>query len=99
VSAGTHTVVAGDTLYGVARRYGVTVAQIQGWNGLGGSTALRVGQVLRVAAAATTNHTVVAGDTLYGVARRYGVTVAQLRSWNSLTSDVLTIGKVLRVAG
>ena len=44
----THTVVAGDTLYALANLYGTTVAQIQSWNGLGASTTIYVGQVLRV---------------------------------------------------
>lgn len=43
-------------------------------------------------------YTVAAGDTLYSIARRFGVSVAQLKSWNGLSSDVLTIGKVLRVS-
>jgi hypothetical protein len=47
--------------------------------------------------APTGQHTVVSGDTLYALARRYGVTVAQLRDWNGLTSDLLTVGQVLRV--
>lgn len=41
----THLVVRGDTLFGLARRYGVTVGQIRAWNNLE-STTIRVGQVL-----------------------------------------------------
>jgi hypothetical protein len=44
---GTHTVVPGDTLYSLSRRYGVTVQQLRDWNGLRSDT-LAVGQVLRV---------------------------------------------------
>lgn len=42
-----YTVRQGDTLGAIARRHGVTVAQLQAWNGLSG-TRLKVGQVLRV---------------------------------------------------
>lgn len=45
--AGTHRVVAGDTLSAIARRYGTTVAALREANGITGST-IRVGQVLRI---------------------------------------------------
>lgn len=46
--AETHTVERGETLYGISRKYSVTVAQLQEWNNLGSST-IQVGQQLRVA--------------------------------------------------
>jgi cell wall-associated NlpC family hydrolase len=39
-------VQAGDTLWGLARRNGTTVAQLQRLNGLGTSTLIRIGQTL-----------------------------------------------------
>jgi LysM repeat protein len=41
-------VVAGDTLYGIAKRYGVTIGDIQRLNDLGDSGLIRPGQRLRV---------------------------------------------------
>ncbi len=38
----------GDTLSGIARRYAVTVREIQSWNNMGGSTSLRAGQSLTI---------------------------------------------------
>ena len=38
----------GDTLSGIARRYAVTVRELQSWNNMGGSTALRAGQSLTI---------------------------------------------------
>jgi membrane-bound lytic murein transglycosylase D len=38
----------GDTLSGIARRFAVTVRQLQVWNNMGGSTALRAGQLLTI---------------------------------------------------
>ena len=43
-----HHVVRGDTLYSLAKRYGVTVSKIQQLNGLGTSTLIKVGQVLLI---------------------------------------------------
>jgi len=47
-SAETHVVVDGDTLVGIAGRYGVTVAELDANNGLGGSTVILPGQSLVV---------------------------------------------------
>ena len=38
----------GDTLSGIARRYAVTIHDIQAWNNMGRSTALRAGQLLTI---------------------------------------------------
>lgn len=46
----THTVQAGETLFRIAGRYGLTVAQLQRINRIEG-TVIRVGQVLRVVSA------------------------------------------------
>lgn len=47
-SAGTHVVEAGDTLFALAESYGVTVAELDAANALGGSTLIVPGQVLVV---------------------------------------------------
>ncbi len=43
---GAYRVRRGDTLGRIARRQGVSVAQLQAWNGLGRSTRIRVGERL-----------------------------------------------------
>jgi murein DD-endopeptidase MepM/ murein hydrolase activator NlpD len=47
---GTHTVTGGETLAGVARRYGVPREQLAAANGLQPSQSLRTGQILRLPA-------------------------------------------------
>ena len=42
----SYKVRKGDTLFAIARRFEVTVAQLQNWNSMLGSTALRAGQSL-----------------------------------------------------
>jgi membrane-bound lytic murein transglycosylase D len=50
-SGATHyTVRRGDSLWVVARRYGVRVADLLSWNDLGAGEVLPVGRRLRVAA-------------------------------------------------
>lgn len=43
----SHTVVTGDTLYGLSRRYGTTVSAIQSANGLSDSN-IRLGSTLNI---------------------------------------------------
>lgn len=47
-AARVHRVRSGDTLWKIGRRYGVTVQQLRGWNGLGRSARLRIGQMIRI---------------------------------------------------
>ncbi|MCL2827215.1 MAG: peptidoglycan-binding protein [Oscillospiraceae bacterium] len=101
-----HTVVAGDTLWLLAQRFGTTVAAISALNSLT-SDMLHIGQVLKIPSITTVpptpppsgyfNHTVVAGDTLWLLAQRFGTTVAAISALNSLTSDMLHIGRVLKI--
>lgn len=46
-----HTVQPGETLYGIAKKYGVTVKQVQAWNKMGQSTSIRKGSQLQVSEA------------------------------------------------
>lgn len=94
----TYKVVAGDTLWGIANKYNLAVAQLKTWNALAGNT-IRPGQILRLTAPpAPTRHTVARGDTLWAIGQRYKVTVAQIKAWNGLKNDTIHPGQVLRVA-
>lgn len=46
----THTVTAGETAWSVARRYGISVADLAAANNLSGAMGLRVGQTLTIPA-------------------------------------------------
>jgi murein DD-endopeptidase MepM/ murein hydrolase activator NlpD len=83
-SAIAYRVQAGDTVYGVARRFAVPVRGVIDANTLRPPYRLRVGQVLRVPS--PRRHRVQAGDTVYGVARRYGVDPSQIVSLNRIAA-------------
>ena len=90
-----YTVVAGDTLSGIAVKNGTTVTAIKNANNLT-SDMIYIGQVLKVPTNVVV-HTVASGETLYGIAKRYNTTVANIKTTNNLTSDILSIGQTLKI--
>jgi LysM repeat protein len=54
---GIHVVQKGETLYGISKRYGVQVAQLQSWNTLANTNLINVCQRLKVKELAATNTT------------------------------------------
>ena len=101
-----YTVKKGDTLYSIARVYGVNVNSIKNLNYLT-SNNLYIGQVLRIPEIYTkpddmyvpdyVNYKVKRGDTLYSIAKAYGVTVDSLIQDNALKNNNLTIGQNLKI--
>lgn len=72
-----HTVMPGDTLYTIARRYGVEMERLIADNGLEYPDRLVVGQTLVVLFPQLV-HTVGEGESLFTIARAYGLTLNQL---------------------
>lgn len=76
-----YVVQRGDSLYSIARRYGVSVNDIVYANQLQNPEVLSVGQAL-VIPTGTRRHTVRQGETMYSIARSYGVTLQSLIAAN-----------------
>ena len=97
------TVGDGDTVSGIAERYGVATADILALNGLGWSSLIFPGQRLALPGSGTAapapapvpvaaelpRHTVVTGDTMSGIAAAYGVSLDQMLSANGLSRQSL----------
>ncbi|MFA5676215.1 MAG: LysM peptidoglycan-binding domain-containing protein [Christensenellales bacterium] len=92
-----HVVKAGDTLYNLARRYGVGVDALYTVNELGDLPFLVVGQTL-VIPTVEISHTVREGESLYTIARRYGTTTDSIIALNTIENpDLIQPGTVLRI--
>ncbi|HBQ64009.1 MAG TPA: glycosyl hydrolase [Clostridiales bacterium] len=91
-----YVVQAGDTLFKIAQKFGVTVPQLTVANQLTGTT-INIGQRLfiPVYTSRVIVHTVRPGDTLYQLARQYGTLVESIMIRNDLTSTTLNVGQRL----
>src|SRR5688572_2093255 len=88
-----HKIEAGETLYGISKRYAVTVDQILEYNPTA-DAGLEVGEILKVPyvpratrkkSATGDTHIVTEKETLFSISRQYGITVDELKQWNNLS--------------
>ena len=94
-----HIVQQGESLFSIAREYGITVGDLRSWNNLE-SDNLQPGQTIRIAPPIAENqisHTVAQGETLFSISRQYGVTIAEIQQWNDLRSNNLDLGTELTI--
>lgn len=109
-----YVVQKGESLFTIAQRYKVTVADIIKWNHLEGSnvhtgTTLQLKEKLtpdteskeELASASelkNIEYVVKAGDNLGNIAKRFGTSLADLKEWNNLSDNTIALGKTLIVA-
>lgn len=94
-----YRVKKGDTLSGIAKKYGTRVSSIKSWNNLRGSR-IRSGQVLTLYSGdsgGSVTHKVRRGQTLSAISRRYGKSVSKIKSANGLRSDRIYVGQRLTI--
>lgn len=101
-SAAEHVVEPGDTLGGIAQRYGLSVADLVRYNGLADPDHVVVGQVLSLraptAAVKGASYVVQPGDVLWEIAARFGVAAADVAATNGIGAEgLIHPGQVLKV--
>ena len=105
-----HRVRRGETLSGIAERYGTRVSAIMDMNNLRSANRIWPGQQLRVpdrhggggsgvvaSSGAEITYSVRRGDSLWLLAKRYGTTADRIRSDNGLRTSTLQPGQVLKI--
>jgi murein DD-endopeptidase MepM/ murein hydrolase activator NlpD len=100
----THTVEAGDTLYGIADKYNISVETLIWANGLEQNPdLLRLGQELTVLPVNGVYHTVQSGDTVESVAKKYKTKPEDVLNFllNNLSpkNQTLAVGQKIVVPG
>lgn len=103
-----YRVKSGDTLYAIAREYGVTVSDIVSWNSIQNPNLIYSNQILKIythfkkqitnTTTSQTTYTVKRGDTLWAIANKYNVTVENLVTWNNISNaNLIYPGEVLKI--
>ena len=110
-TASFYVVQKGDNLSNIAKKFNVTVADIQDWNKLT-TKNLPLGMALQVVKNPTNKEEVAIvtperkdiqymvqkGDNLSNIAKKFGATLEDLKQWNNLTSNAIAIGSSMIVA-
>ena len=97
-----HTVTRGETLSGIAAKYGVSMATLREMNRLK-RDVVWVGQRLKVPASNTVaarspvRHKVVRGDSLTAIAAHYGVSPQAIIQANNMKSSNVMLGQTLKI--
>ncbi|HUE76150.1 MAG TPA: LysM peptidoglycan-binding domain-containing protein [Chloroflexota bacterium] len=85
----TYPVVEGDTVLGLAERFGVSLTTIVRANKLADSESLSIGQELLILPVSGLLHTVIEGDSIMALAERYGVIPEEIIAVNDLEDAAL----------
>ena len=102
----TYTVQSGDTLSGIAAKFGTTYQKIAADNGIANPNIIHPGQVLKIygganqsnSAASYQTYTVKSGDTLSGIGSRFGVSYQKIAADNNISNpNLIHPGQVLKI--
>lgn len=97
----TYVIQPGDTLSGIAARFGTTVSELTRINKISDPDRIYAGNTIRIpekTGSAIRTYTIQPGDTLSGIASRYGTTVAAIVKLNNIQNpDRIYAGKTIRI--
>lgn len=94
-----YTVEAGDTLYDISHRFGVSAETIIWENNISNPASLKPGTELRILPVSGITHTVKKGDTIAKLAKKYGVDEAVISKQNQLENGELVADAKIIIPG
>ncbi len=105
--SGYHRVKEGETLWSIAKTYGVSVKALKRVNNLK-TSRIKPGDILKIPKRSGTTeksrfahgfryHKVKKGETLWSIARKYGVSVNTIKKLNHLRTSRIKNGELLRL--
>lgn len=94
-----YTVVKGDTLSGIANKYGTTYQKLAEYNNISNPNLISVGQKIKIPNTTSITYTVVKGDTLSSIAKKYNTTVAKLVELNKISNpNLIYVGQKIKIS-
>lgn len=91
----TYKVQSGDTITGIAKKFGISANTIIWANGLDRTAGLKIGQTLVVLPISGVQHKVKSGDTVQSIAKKYKGDVDEIISYNDLGNSTLRVGDII----
>ena len=86
-----YTVEAGDNLYDISHRFGVSAETIIWENNISNPASLKPGVELKILPVSGITHTVKKGDTIAKLAKKYGVEEAAILKQNQITDEATLV--------
>lgn len=94
-----YTVQSGDSLWGIAQEFGISINTIVWANNIDGEM-IQPGQQLTILPVSGVMHKVVSGDTVGALAQKYGAKASDILTVNNLTNDGdIYVGEMLIIPG
>lgn len=99
-----YTVKRGDTLWGIAKKFGVTVSAVVNANNIRNPNLIYVGEVFVIPHMTSaesfeyTLYTVRRGDTLWGISRKFGTSINSIVALNGIENpNLIYAGEVFKI--
>ncbi len=99
-----YTVKRGDTLWGIAKKFGVTVSAVVNANNIRNPNLIYVGEVFIIPhmtseeSSGYTLYTVRRGDTLWGISRKFGTSINSIAALNGIENpNLIYAGEVFKI--
>lgn len=90
-----HIVAQGETLSGIANKYGTTYQELAKYNGIANPNIIYVGQKIKIPGDV---YIVKSGDTLSGIAAKYGKTYQAIAQYNNISNpNLIHVGQKIKI--